>query len=420
MSTLRTLIPDRLPALTHRNFRLLWFGQMVSVAGSQMQWAAISWQIYQQTDSAVMLGLIGLVRVVPVVVFSLLGGMVADSRDRRRVMLVTQSSMLVASGVLALVTSLDLDTAAIVLGLTALSAAATAFDNPARQSLIPNLVPPEHLTNAVSLNTMMFQSARIIGPALSGLIIAGFGVAAVYWINSVTFVATIAAVLLLHDLPTHQGERPRVGLDSLFEGLRFVRDSRLIFSTMLLDFFATFFASATTLLPIFARDILRVGPQGFGLLYSAEAIGSLVAGLAMSLIVDVRHKGRLLLWSVGLYGVATILFGVSSSYALSLIMLAAVGAGDSVSTVLRQTIRQLVTPDYIRGRMNSVNMVFFMGGPQLGNLEAGIVASLFGAPLAVVTGGVATILVVGWTAWRYPRLRRYGSGGVGEQVGALR
>lgn len=397
----------RFPALTHRDFRLLWFGQIVSIAGSQMQNVAINWQIYEHTDSAVMLGLIGLVRVIPIVLFSLIGGVVADSYDRRRIMFYTQTAMMLSACGLAVVTLTGHASPVIILTLTGVTAAAGAFDGPARQSLIPNLVPPHHLTNAVSLNTMMFQTAAIVGPAVGGFVIGELGVGMVYVLNGVSFLAVIAALWGMNVVEVKEGRSAKVDLASLLEGLKFVRSNRMIFSTMLLDFFATFFSSATALLPIFARDILKVGPKGFGMLFAAESIGSLVAGLVMSMIGDIRRKGLLLLAGVGAYGLATVLFGLSTSFALSLVMLALVGVGDSVSTVLRATIRQLVTPDHIRGRMTGVNMIFFMGGPQLGNMEAGLAAAAFGAPASVVIGGVATLVAVGLMAWGYPVLRKY-------------
>jgi MFS family permease len=322
-------------------------------------------------------------------------------------MLITQSVAMLSAVGLALATGLGVATPAIILALTGVTAAASAFDGPARQSLIPNLVPPEHLTNAISLNTMMFQAATIIGPALSGFTIAHFDVEVVYWSNAASFLAVIAALAAMKVVEAKRTGTAKVDLASLFEGLKFVRQNTIIFSTMLLDFFATFFSSATALLPIFARDVLHVGPEGLGLLYSAESVGSLVTGLIVSMMGDLRRKGRLLLTSVALYGLATAIYGFSTSFILSLVLLALVGAGDSVSTVLRSTIRQQVTPDHIRGRMTAVNMIFFMGGPQLGNMEAGLLAAWVGAPFSVVIGGVATVIVVGVTAWLFPQLRNH-------------
>ncbi|MCC7438004.1 MAG: MFS transporter [Armatimonadetes bacterium] len=407
-----SLLSRRFPALTHRDFRLLWFGQIVSIAGSQMQNVAIFYQIDAITRSKTMLALVGLVRFVPIVVFALIGGVVADARNRRGIMFITQSLMMASAIGLGVVTlfSEQLDPwthSWIILGLTGLTAAAGAFDNPARQALIPNLVPPEHLPNAVSLNTTMFQAAMIIGPAMAGVLIGQVGVKGVYWFNAATFLAVIAALLMMRVVERHGEERPQISIAAMLEGLKFVRRARVIYSTMLLDFFATFFSSATALLPVFAREVLHIGPEKLGILYAAEAVGSLLAGIVMSSLGDIRRKGWVLLWSVAAYGAATAIYGFSADYWLSLLMLGLVGVGDSISTVLRVSIRQLFTPDHIRGRMTSVNMIFFMGGPQLGNMEAGLLAAAVGAPMSVVIGGIATVLLVAFTAWRFPELRNY-------------
>ncbi|HSD83888.1 MAG TPA: MFS transporter, partial [Anaerolineae bacterium] len=289
--------------------------------------------------------------------------------------------------------------------LNALAAAAWAFDNPARQSLIPSLVPREHLANAMSLNSIMFQVATIVGPMIGGLLIGVHDIAIVYWLNAFSFLAVIAALLIMHPVP--QETRRKVSAGSVWEGLQFVSGQPIILSTMLLDFFATFFSSATQLLPIFAAQILKVGAIGLGALTAAAGAGSLIAGAAMGFVSRVKRPGLVILYSVALYGLATVAFGLSRDFLISLIMLGLTGASDTVSTILRATIRQLVTPDHIRGRMTSVNMIFFMGGPQLGEMEAGFAAALLGAPLSVVTGGIGCLIAVALTAWKAPTLRKF-------------
>lgn len=397
----------RFPALSHRNFRLIWFGQMVSFAGTQMQSIAINWQIYLLTNSALFLGLVGISRLVPILIFSMFGGIVADTHDRRKIMFVTQTTMMLSATALGLLTFLHVENPFFILLLTGVTAAASAFDAPARQSLTPNIVPREHLMNAMSLNNMMVQVASIAGPALGGFVIAGLGVSVVYWFNAASFLAVILALaaMRLEGLP--QRNRANVNFASLIEGLRFVRHNSMVLSTMLLDFFATFFASANALMPVFAKDILHVGAEGLGILYSAESIGALIAGTGVSILGEMRRKGRTLLLAVGVYGLATALYGFSGNFFLSILFLMLVGAGDAVSTILRATIRQVITPDELRGRMTAANMIFFMGGPQLGNFEAGLLAATIGAPLSVVVGGVATVLFVALVAWQYPQLRRY-------------
>lgn len=399
--------PRAFNALRHRDFRLLWIGLLISVAGTQMQNAAINWQTYEISGSALALGGLGLARLLPIVFFSLWGGVVADTRNRRRVMLVTQSIMMGSAFTLGVVTWLGIVNLAWIYGLGAVNAAAAAFDLPSRQSLTPNLVPREDLTNAVTLGSMVFQIASIVGPGVAGILIGRFGVGIIYWLNGLSFLALIGALLLMKTATPPKLQTNNPPLKTMLEGMKYVFQERIILSTMLLDFFATFFSGANTLLPIFATDILHVGPEGFGLLAAAESAGSVITGLILSVRGEIHAKGAALLSGIAIYGAATIGFGLSETFALSLLFLALIGAGDTLSTILRSAIRQLVTPDELRGRMTSVNMIFFMGGPQLGEMEAGVTAALFGAPLAVALGGAATLVLVGITAIRVPALRHY-------------
>jgi MFS family permease len=307
-----------------------------------------------------------------------------------------------------------------IYALAALGAGVGAFDLPARQALVPELVPREHLANAISLQAIMFQTASIAGPALGGLMIASVSLGWVYVANALSFGCVFVALLLMRGAtgsrPPRRG-RGEVSLDAALEGVRFVFRSPLIRSTMLLDFFATFFSSATALLPIFAQDILRVGAQGYGWLFAAPAVGALVTSAALvPLIEKIERRGKTLLWSVAGYGLATVVFGLSRSFWLTFTCLALTGATDTVSAVIRGIIRQSETPNYLRGRMVGVNMVFFMGGPQLGEFEAGAVANWLGAPFSVVSGGVGCLLATAWVVLSTPRIRRYGSGGDADAV----
>jgi MFS family permease len=404
------------PALQHRNFRLLWLGLLVSFSGNFMQTAAILWHVSllaPPDHRALALGMVGLVRVVPVVGFSLLSGVAADALDRRRLMIITQSLMAALAVVLAALTFHGLSAVWPIYVLAACSSAAGAFDLPARQSLVPNLVPPEHLASAITLNTIMVQVASVAGPALGGLVIATGGVAWVYAINAATFLVVIAALLMMR-MPAADGtaadgsKRGHFTIAAALEGLRFVFRAPLIRSTMLLDFFATFFSSATALLPIFAQDILHVGARGYGWLYAAPAVGAVVTSALMVRGVDhIERRGHALVASVMVYGAATTAFGLSRMFWLTFACLAATGAADTVSMVFRNLIRQLETPDRLRGRMVGVNMVFFMGGPQLGELEAGLVANALGPTFAVVTGGLGCLIATAWLAARTPALRAY-------------
>jgi MFS family permease len=397
-------------SLRHRDFRLLWMGQIVSVTGSQMQLAAINWHVYLLTRSALALGLVGACRAVPIILCSLMGGVVADVVDRRRLMMATQSVMLMCSATLALVTFRGLLNVWPIFLLTAIASGAWAFDTPARQALMPTLVPLKDFPNAVSLSMLMFQVGLIAGPPLAGFVLASHGPALVYTLNAVSFVAVILGLALMRTSgrPEKDENQPaRISFASLLEGLRFVWRTPIIVQTMTLDFVATFFSSANQLLPIFAKDILRVGAQGYGFLAAAPAGGAVITGLLMARLGTLKRQGLLVLVSVGVFGAATIAFGFSRVFWFSLLMLAIGGAADTVSTILRQTMRQLVTPNKLRGRMTSINMIFFMGGPQLGEVEAGTVAQLFGAPLSVVTGGAACLIAAIIALGAAKNLRRY-------------
>ncbi|HEX6185485.1 MAG TPA: MFS transporter [Pyrinomonadaceae bacterium] len=401
-------------ALRHRDFRLMWAGQFVSLTGSQMQLVTINWHVYLlmrphgEAAAAAALGLVGLVRVLPIVVCSLVGGVVADAVDRKRLIIVAQTVMLLSAAALAAVTAAWLEEVWPIYVLTALSSAATAFDNPARQALFPSLVPARDFANAVSLGFVSFQIAMVSGPVLGGVVLARYGPAAVYVFNAVSFFAVIVAVLLIRASGKGKAEElARVSFESLKEGLRFVWRTPIMVQTMSLDFVATFFASATALLPIFARDVLGVGEHGYGLLAAASAAGAALTGLLLARRAGWERPGLAVLVSVAVYGAATVAFGLSRSYWLSLVCLALTGAADTVSTVIRQTIRQLITPDRLRGRMTSVSMIFFMGGPQLGELEAGLVAAAAGAPFSVVFGGVCCLAAVAFAFARARELRHY-------------
>ena len=397
-------------ALRQRNFRLLWIGLLVSFSGTFMQSAAVLWHVSVLVPAerrAIALGLVGLVRIVPVILFSLISGVAADAFDRRKLMLVTQTIM----AILAMLTFRGLTVVWPIYLLTAVSAAAGAFDLPARQALTPNLVPREHLPNAITLNSMMLQTASVTGPAVGGLVLAARGVGWVYAINAVSFAFVIGALLAM-DPPrsdeTDPADRGNFTVSAALEGLEFVFRAPLIRSTMLLDFFATFFSSATALLPIFAQDILHVGARGYGWLYAAPAAGALLTSAIMVRVVDwIERRGEVLIGAVAIYGLATVAFGFSRVFWFSFLCLAATGAADTVSTTFRNLIRQLETPDRLRGRMIGVNMVFFIGGPQLGELEAGLVANWLGAVVSVVTGGFGCVVATAAIAGVTPALRAY-------------
>lgn len=396
------------PALKHRRFFFLWLGLLISIAGTQMQIWALFWHIRDLTDQPIALGGIGLARILPVIVFSLIGGALADSANRRTIIFVTQSAAALLALTLGLFTQFGQITIWHIYAITALSAVAIAFDGPARQSLVPNLVPAQDLPNAFSLTSIAFQAGSVIGPALSGIVIAVWGQPAVYYINAASFLAVILALFFIGDVPQRIEQNTKgISLSSIGDGIRFILSKPVIFSTMILDFIATFFASANTLMPFVARDVLHVGVVEYGWLSAAQSVGAVSVAVTISQMRDLRRQGPLFLGSVVIFGAATVLFGLSRHIVLAWFALALTGAADGLSTIIRNTIRQLQTPDHIRGRMTSVNQIFFQGGPQLGEIEAGAVAQVFGAPFAIVSGGIGCIIGLALVVWKWPQLVHY-------------
>ena len=399
------------PALRHRKFTLLWAGMLISVAGSQMQLWALFWHIRTLSDQPVAVSGVGVARFIPILLLSLFAGLMADRHNRRRLMLTTQSVMMLTALILAGLTAFGMIRLWHVYVLTALQAAAIAFDTPARQALIPNLLPKEDLPSAFSLNSIAMTTGSIVGPALSGVVIAYAGQEFTYLLNGISYLAVIAALIAMGEVPQQAAARltAKRGIDwpAIRQGIRFILHSPIILSSMLLDFLATFFSSANTLLPFVAQDILRVGPVEYGWLAGAQSVGGIIAGLALSQRSNLRRQGIILMDAVLVFGAATMIFGLSRWFWLTFLALMLIGAADAVSTILRNTIRQLQTPDALRGRMVSINQIFFMGGPQLGEIEAGVVAQAFGVPAAIITGGLGCILAVGLVGWRWPELRRF-------------
>ncbi|HSH01889.1 MAG TPA: MFS transporter [Anaerolineae bacterium] len=422
------------PALNYPDFRRLWLGQLFSSLGTQMQLIALNWHIYQlltnQTISislfnypltldaqALGLGALGLVRILPIIFFVLIGGLLADTLDRRRLLITTQTAIAFVSLTLAILTWQNQITIFSLYALTAIASIFAAMDEPALQAIIPNLIPPQHLSSALSLNTLLWYLGTITGPGLAALLIAQTDISFVYFLNALSFGAVLLAIRRPFAYSQNQPVTPPPSTPKTFksqlaliqQGLHFTYNNKLIWSTMLIDFWATFFGSARTMLPLIADRIFNAGVNGYATLATAQPIGAVLAGLVLARRQPSNHQGRNLLLSVALYGLATTLFGFTTSFWLAYLFFALTGVGDTISTVIRGTIRQLNTPDHLRGRMTSVNMLFFMGGPQLGELEAGIVAALWNPPLAIITGGLLTITMTAYFAYHYPQLRHYQS-----------
>ncbi|MGN6362369.1 MAG: MFS transporter [Thermomicrobiales bacterium] len=395
-------------ALGHRDFLLLMIGRFVSTIGRQMQTVAIAYQVYQLNHSSLELGLLGLFRILPVIAFSLAGGVLADAVDRRRLMLFTQPALMACSTTLAGLTAFGIVGVGHIYAITMIAAAIGALDMPARQAIIPLLVPRAHLPNALSWNITLMEVGTIAGPALGGVAIAVLGVAGAYSFDAAAFIAPILALILMRVRPGPSAVEGVRGWRAAIEGLRFIRGNAIVVAVMSLDFGATFWGSATVLLPVFADQVLHVGAEQLGLLYSAPAVGSVIGAVVMTLISNrIRKPGWPLLLAVTAYGLSTVGFGLATTMWVCFLFLAGTGLTDTVSMTLRHQILQLLTPDALRGRVTAANQVFVQGGPQLGQLEAGAVAAGFGAPLSVATGGLAcvvTVLVIGALV---PAIRRY-------------
>lgn len=393
--------------LTIPPFRWYFICYLLYRVAAEMQVVAVIWHLYQLTGSALSLGMVGLARFIPVILGAIPAGYLADHYNRRTIIVSSQILMTIVSFSLLTVTAAGTVTPGFIYLLIALSSLATTIDTPARQSLVPHLVPAHFLSRAISLSTILWQSAVVIGPAIAGFSLGLVGLQTTYLFASVSFGASIGFLYFLPYAHTAREKPAGFSLAAVSEGFGFVFRTPIIFGSALLDFFATFFSSATVLLPVFAAEILHTGPTGLGILYAASSLGSVVAGLCMPFLDFITQRGKLLLASVLLYGASTIGFGLSHTFALSFFFLFLAGAGDSVSTILRNTIRQVVTPDRLRGRMVAANMLFFMGGPQLGELEGGIAAAALGTAASVVLGGTGTIVAVLVIAWSIPVLRRY-------------
>jgi MFS family permease len=287
---------------------------------------------------------------------------------------------------------------------------AVVFDVPARQALIPSLVPREDLPSAYSLTSIASKVGGILGPVIAGLVIAYLGLEWTYWLNAISFLAVIAALVLMGNIKMEMEgksfEFRRTFID-IREGIDFILNSPIILSAMILDFFGSFFSSANTLLPFVARDILHVGPVPYGWLSAAQSVGTLIIAVYLSQKSNLRRQGALIAVSVAGFGLATVLFGVSTSFWFTMLALILIGFFDGLSTIIRNTVRQLLTPDAMRGRMMSITQIFFKGGPQLGEMEAGLMAQAFGVPFAIISGGVGCVIASWVVVKKFPQLWNY-------------
>ncbi len=373
--------------LRYRDFRLIWSAEVLSQTGTQIQRVAVAWQVFELTGDPFHLGLLGLVRFVPLFLFGLVGGVVADRYDRRQTLILSQLALMVVTGAFAGLTANGSITLAWIYGLTALSALFSAVAAPTRHALIPTLVPTASIPAAMSMGVLAFQAAGMAGPAIGGLLVASVGIAPSYAVDAATFGLVAMSAFALHSRPTRAA--PVIsGRAAAMEGLRFLRESPVLLGTMSLDFLASFFGASTTLMPIFASDVLGGGPRTLGWLLTAPAAGAVAGATIMASRRPLTRPGVGILVAIVVFGLSITAFALSRNLWLSLIFLAASGAADSVSVSQRHTLRNLLTPDRLRGRVAAAHSTFAAGGPQLGDVRAGIVASWTGAPVAVAIGGV--------------------------------
>ncbi len=409
---------DAYQALRHPSYRSLLIGAVLASAAGEVQAVAVGWELYRRTHSAWALGLTGLAQFLPVLLLALPAGHAADRYNRKVVFQFAQAASAVASFGLAAL-SLTEGPVPLVFAALLLAGVARAFGAPARSALLPQVVPPEALTNAVTWNSSGWQIANVAGPALGGLVLAlaslgnppddvpSSAAAPAYLVAAGLSLACV--VLLIPVRPRQAARAPlRRDLSSLLAGLRFVWKTELLLAAITLDLFAVLLGGATTLLPIYAQDIIGTGPAGLGWLRAAPALGALCMAVLLAHLPPLRRPGRALLLAVAGFGAATIVFGFSRDFLLSFSMLALTGALDNVSVVVRGTLMQTLTPDEMRGRVAAVNSVFISSSNELGGFESGAAAAAFGPVASVVAGGVGTILVVLTVAWRWPRLLALG------------
>lgn len=398
---------DAYAAMRGSNFRRYWLGSIISILGMQMQSVTVVWEIYKRTEDTFMVGMVGLVQVIPVLSLMLLAGHVVDRSDRKRVLIGAVGLSGIASLGLAAVSLFEWHIAAMFVCLF-LIGVARAFQQPAKSSLVPQLVPREIFSNAVTWNLGGFQLAAVAGPALAGWSLAWFGFAWIVYLAQAVAAAVFIALLLGVQHLAVSEPHASATLKSLGEGISFVWQKKVILGAMALDMFAVLLGGATALLPVYAKEVLDVGPAGYGWLASAPAVGALLMSLALVHRRPMAKAGQALLWAVAGFGVAIIVFGLSTSFAVSLMALVATGAFDCISVVVRHTLVQMLTPDRMRGRVSAISGMFISASNELGEFESGTLARFTSPVFAVVSGGVGTLAVVITAALTIPQLRNYG------------
>jgi MFS family permease len=388
-------------------FRLYSISRLGAGVGQSMLQAIIAWQVYELTGSALDLGIVGLVRFAPALGLSLISGAVVDTYDRRKILLAAQAIPLVTSGLMLAALTTGGATILMVYGLVFMAGVASAFEGPARQTMIPALVPRHLFARAMTLNSTLQSLTSVSGPAVAGGLIAWQGIGLGYAVHFGLILASMLALAPVQVPMLHGASRAGVNLGAVRDGFAYLRSRPALLGAMTLDMFAVIFGGAKALLPIYAVDILHADAAGYGLLTASLEAGALVMAVLLLLLPLPTQTGRTLLASVAAFGLATIAFGLSNTLPVSIVAYAAVGAADQVSMVMRMNTIQLSIPDELRGRITAVNFVFVNASNQIGGLESGVVAALTNAVFAVVSGGVACLGVVAFITWRIPELRNY-------------
>ena len=403
----RRVLLDVSPLRLDRDFRWLWAGQAVNGIGSQVTRLALPYQVYILTGSTLAIAALTAVQLVPILIFSLGAGSVADAVDRRRLLLVTQVGLMACSAALVWLALTPAPALLALFGVAFIAAGLASIDQPARSSAVPRLVPAERLPAAIALGQLNFQIASVIGPAVAGVLIATVGLAGAYALDVVSFAASFVGLLAIAPIaPLKSAARP--GLAAVREGLRFALRRRVILSTFVIDLDAMIFGMPTSLFPVLALDVFHAGPTGLGLLGAAPAVGALLGALLSGWVSSVRRVGQAVIVAVAIWGVAITLFGLSTfSFLLALVFLAVAGAADVLSAVFRSTIVQLTTPDELRGRVSSIHILVVTSGPRLGDIEAAAAAAVIGAQASVISGGILCVLGVAVVARLFPELGRH-------------
>jgi MFS family permease len=393
--------------LRHRPFVFYWAARTCASMGFQMLGVAVAWQMYALTGSAFDLGLVALMQFLPSAAFMLVAGQIADRYDRRRLLQICQTVEGLAAATLALASFAGWVSKAFLLTTVFIFGVGRAFDSPTQQTVLPSVVPLSLFPPAVAASASTTQFATIIGPALGGVLYA-FGATVPYTVCAALFLSSVLLLVFMR-IESNASKRPPVSLAAFFAGVGYIRRSPIVLGVISLDLFAVLLGGTTALLPIFADEIFKVGPEGLGLLRAAPAVGALLIMIALTRRPLTRHVGRIMFVSVACFGVATIVFALSRSFPLSMLALVILGASDAVSVVIRMTLVQLETPDEMRGRVNAVNSLFAGTSNQLGDFRAGVMAAWLGAVPAVLVGGVGIVLVVLIWMRAFPALSRVDS-----------